>query len=162
MIVSFFTFCRDNNKARNIVTNKIDKAKILKKTGDSTTVDTLRSAISNLSLSNAKHIEILSSQIHLLSDSLNNEYTKNCRNWTLTEQSIIKIFRMVKPITRHEFNYQFYVLPCEVKGVAIIDKRKVPFLINAGSYVKLFGSDTTLIFGCKEKRCKEFFLEEND
>ncbi|HMP30118.1 MAG TPA: hypothetical protein PKD85_10985 [Saprospiraceae bacterium] len=155
--VFLFSFCNNNGTPvsnEQTVIQKNDSFLSLPK------IDTLinTAKIKNLELSKIKTIKVLSYNRSMTGDTVNNEFFNPCKKWSLSENDVATIFQMLEPISRHEFNYQFYVLPCEINGTIELDGQKVPFLINAGSYMKLFGVDTTLIFGCSTNNCNKFFL----
>ncbi|SHN46173.1 N-acetylmuramoyl-L-alanine amidase [Chitinophaga sp. CF418] len=83
-----------------------------------------------------------------------------CKDWTLDSASIVKMIRNSYPINSHDFMYLYNVLECELTGKIAINNVPYKIVINAGSYFKLFGNDTTYIFGCSSENCKQFFLKQ--
>lgn len=91
-------------------------------------------------------------------DSIENEFYSKCKNWELNALTVKEILKRVVPITSHELHYLYYVLPCEMKGKLKINEEVFDYTLNAGSFVTLSNSDTTLIFGIKGKATEKFFL----
>ena len=113
-----------------------------------------------IDLKAAKNINVLSADKKTSKDSIDNEYFKKCKTWTLSKNDIKTIIRFLKPIDKHEFSYVYYVLPCEITGLIEIDNQKFTYVINAGAYMKLTNSDTTFTYGCNSKYCNKYFLVE--
>lgn len=83
-----------------------------------------------------------------------------CKDWTLDSASIVRMIRNSYPINSHDFMYLYDVLECELTGKIEINDVPYKLVINAGSYFKLFGNDTTYIFGCSGENCNQFFLKQ--
>jgi hypothetical protein len=107
-------------------------------------------------------IKILSVNKKIRKDTAENQYYNQCESWNLTEKKIVEIIKLSKPISSHEFQYQYYVLPCEFNGQLKIDNAMFRYKVNAGSYVVLISSDTTIYLGCASKKCKKYFLTTKD
>ncbi len=79
-------------------------------------------------------IKIVSTKYELSNSKPDDMMVSKCKEWSLSDKSIISIFRHGKPISMHDFHYMYYVLPCEVKGSVQIDSNIYKYRINAGSF----------------------------
>lgn len=107
-------------------------------------------------------IKVLSLNKKVSKDTTENQYYNQCKSWNLSEKEIVEIIKLSKPISTHEFQYQYYVLPCDLNGQLKINSEMFKYKVNAGSYVVLIGSDTTIYLGCSSEKCKKYFLTGRD
>lgn len=85
---------------------------------------------------------------------------QECKDWNLSEASILTILKHGEAINTHDFHYLYDVLPCEVDGVVEIDSNRYNYSINAASFFLLYDEDSTYYFECRHPECRQFFLEE--
>lgn len=95
-----------------------------------------------------------------LKKTTNNEqdvvFANPCENWVLNKQDVIDIIQKSDTISFITVDNMFNTLPCEYSGKIRINNEKYNFAINAGSYLVIFNSDTTLYLGYFEKENKYF------
>lgn len=153
--------CADNTANGNKGADKLadSAAKITISNDKTQRTDTI---IPSLDLTKDTSFEILSTKYELSADSIDNEFYKKCKGWSLSVDQIKKIIPRLEPIDAHELNYLYSVTPCEMKGKIKIGVQEYDYLINAGSFMKIYNRDTTYIFACRDKRCAKFFLTGED
>ena len=78
------------------------------------------------------------------------------KNWKINNDEILNIFKTSKKITPHILHYAYGNLPCEVKGVAVLNEKNINFTINSGGYFYL-GNE---IYGCNSPECFKYFPKE--
>ncbi|RFS19520.1 hypothetical protein DVR12_23075 [Chitinophaga silvatica] len=103
-------------------------------------------------------IDLQSAHLHLGEISDSDEMASEYKKWNLSSSEILTILRNGEAINSHDFSYLYYVLPCEMRGSAMIDSSMYSFKINAGSYFILSNADTSYYFGCSNIKCKKYFL----
>ncbi len=161
----FFLFtligCSENTASRKQETADLtDSAvKIIISKDTTKSIDTIAPS---LDFKKEKNFEILSIKYELSSDSIDNVFYKKCKGWSLSADQIKRIIPLLEPIDVHDFNYLYSVTPCQMAGKIKVGGREFDYLINAGSYMKIYNRDTTYILACRNKKYSKFFLTDED
>jgi len=91
--------------------------------------------------------------------SQNDPLSQACQNWKLDFKDVKAAFILSKPIDSSVLHYQFYQLPCEITGEAVLKGKPIGFTLNAGSYFIIEGNNKNSYYsGCSTNQCKRFFL----
>lgn len=87
------------------------------------------------------------------------DLTRTCRSWKLTESDVRQFFVNAVPISQADLHDFYYVLPCEYSGTMKIDGVQYEFAINGGAHGeirKTFGRGELAMYGCRV-RCAKLF-----
>lgn len=106
-------------------------------------------SVGNFKFNKDSPIQILSASKQL--DTTLSYYrmdTAKCKNWELSKNDILHIFKFSKQISGTEWDLNYEVLPCSYKGEFIIGSKKGRYEVNAASFVILIFKDTTIYLGC--------------
>jgi hypothetical protein len=110
-------------------------------------------------ISNKTSIKVL--DISKRSDSTSryfSMYKNSCDKWSLSANDIIHIVKSSTEITGEDFHHYYDVLPCYYAGELSVNEKRVPFEINAGSFIILTYKDTTVYLGYTRNDLKKFFV----
>lgn len=103
-------------------------------------------------------IKVLSFKQNLMESSLPD--TAICDTWNIKKENLPFLFKLSEPIDATAWHYQFDVLSCIVEGEFSYLSEKYYYGINAGSWFDIRMKDTTIRYGCYDKRCEKFFLSK--
>ncbi|HYV91616.1 MAG TPA: hypothetical protein VE978_07535 [Chitinophagales bacterium] len=103
--------------------------------------------------------EIINSQRGITTQSSASD-TNMCKGWTIVQADLPGIIKDSKAIDGHEWHYLFDNLPCVVNGQLKQKGHDFKFEINAGSWMLIFCSDTTLLLGNFKKQDEKYFLSK--
>ena len=81
-----------------------------------------------------------------------------CEGWVLSQENIQLIIREARLISTSEWHILFDHLPCVMNGTLEQSGSKFEFSVNAGSWLKVSSSDTTLLFANFKKEYEKYFL----
>ena len=114
------------------------------------------SSTKGISLKASRTIEVLSINKEI-NDITADDYSK-CRSWSLTGKQIKSILRKFEPMSSEEqyLSYSFYT--CRISGEIKIDDTKYKYWLGAGGTLTIENGDTTLYYGCPDKKCNEYFI----
>jgi len=88
----------------------------------------------------------------------NDPLAQACRDWALSLKEVETIFSLSKKVDKPTLHHQYYHLPCEISGEAVLNGKPFNFTVNAGSYITINTNNTFQHKGCNSKECKPFFL----
>jgi hypothetical protein len=118
----------------------------------------VKKEITALHLSERSVIHVMSALRQSKDTASNGEAVPPCKDWNLSETSILTILKHGRAMNAHDLHYLYEVLPCEVDGVVEIDSSRYNYSINAGSFFLLYDEDTTYYFECRQPEDRKFFL----
>ena len=84
--------------------------------------------------------------------------TSICKGWTVSKKDIAKVIHDSNPIDGTEWDLTFNVSPCVIAGKLKQEGNSYQFEVNAGSWIYIKCSDTTLILGNYKKGDQKYFL----
>ena len=175
LLLSLLNFrCKDNKASSDSFTDvKVVKADNPVSTIVSSSKDTLRSAHffdslkSERNKQTAELLETIKSVVILNIEKENSRIAstgedlgEQCEKWQLSKSTIEKIFRSSKPISGPEWHYLYDVWPCDFNGTILINKDTFSFRLNAGSHLVIWNADTSLRYGCTDKKFEKYFLSK--
>jgi hypothetical protein len=85
--------------------------------------------------------------------------TNMCKGWTMSESHLYQVIKHAKPIGGTEWDLNFDVLPCIMKGQLKQNGYVYDFEVNSGSWLYLKQIDTTLIFGDYNQGDRKLFIQ---
>lgn len=110
-----------------------------------------------MNLNQIRHIKVLSINKENREDSSSEDY-RPCKEWLLTTRQIEFVIAKFEQMTSEKqyLLYSFY--KCQISGEIKIDSSRYKYWIGAGGTLTLKNGDTTLYYGCSDKKCKEYFV----
>lgn len=88
-----------------------------------------------------------------------NAYSARCNDWMLDSADIVNVMHHSHSIDQTEFSYLYYVLPCEINGLVLVDGKKYLYKVNGGSFFSIVTRDAEFYFGCSADVCSQWFVE---
>ncbi len=88
--------------------------------------------------------------------------TLECKGWKIPKNVLPGIIKNSKSINGTELDLTFEVLPCIVDGQLKQNGQVYKFEINAGSWMYIYSSDSTIILGNFKKMDEKYFLVPPD
>jgi hypothetical protein len=148
--------CGSNNNKANIAQAAIDSTITVSK-NDKQITDTLPVVKKAINLATVRDIEVMTVEKEIENDNTSEDNGK-CKTWSLTAKQIESIIRKFKSMSSEEqyLAYSFY--QCRISGEIKIDQVKYRYWIGAGGTLTLKNNDTSLYFGCADKKSEKYFI----
>ncbi|MFX1705127.1 hypothetical protein PV783_14290 [Chitinophaga sp. CC14] len=90
------------------------------------------------------------------------EYIQQCNTWKLSNPDIEKIFRNSQPAENAVIHYLYSTMECEVRGQVMINGDTYQYIINAGSWFRLYNRHHSYSYSCSAENCRYLFLEHEE
>lgn len=81
-----------------------------------------------------------------------------CGEWDMTAEEIGRVLKLSVPATERDLHDRYDYTQCRLIGRMIYDGVCYEYRIDAGSFVRMYSSDTSFILACGLPECEEYFL----
>ena len=85
--------------------------------------------------------------------------TLACSKWNLSKTQIKKIILESIPINGFEWHHLFGHFPCQIHGKILQDSTEFEYYVNAGAWLKISSTDSTITLGSFKDENDQFFID---